>query len=50
MKFILQYKQYKVIGRYNYDRIIHNIENIYYKRSCVINKKLCDLTFAPELS
>ena len=26
MKFILQYK---VIGPYNYDRIIHNIENNY---------------------
>ena len=23
--------QYKVIGSYNYDRIIHNIENIYAK-------------------
>ena len=24
--------QYKVIGPYNYDRIIHNIEKIYAKR------------------
>ena len=24
--------QYKVIGPYNYDRIIHNIENKYAKR------------------
>ena len=24
--------QYKVIGSYNYDRIIHNIENNYVKR------------------
>ena len=29
MKVILQYK---VIGPYNYDRIIHNIENNYAKR------------------
>ena len=29
MKFI---PQYKVIGPYNYDRIIHNIEKIYSKR------------------
>ena len=29
MKFI---PQYEVIGHYNYDRIIHNIENIYSKR------------------
>ena len=29
MKFI---PQYKVIGNYNYDRIIHNIEKKYAKR------------------
>ena len=29
MKFI---PQYKVIGPYNYDRIIHNIGKKYYKR------------------
>ena len=29
MKFI---PQYKVIGPYKYDRIIHNIENIHSKR------------------
>ena len=29
MKYILQYK---VIGPYNYDRIIHNIEKNYAKR------------------
>ena len=29
MKFI---PQYKVIGLYNYDRIIHNIEENYAKR------------------
>ena len=29
MKFI---PQYKVIGPYNFDRIIHNIEKMYSKR------------------
>ena len=27
--------QYKVIGPYNYDRIIHNIENISAKRQSI---------------
>ena len=28
--------QYKVIGPYNYDRIIHNIEKIYAKRQDIL--------------
>ena len=39
MKFI---PQYKVIGPYNYDRIIHNIENNYSQRQDIgqTNKKM----------
>ena len=35
-------KQYKVIGTYNYDKIIHNIEKIYAKRQdiCQTNGKM----------
>ena len=28
--------QYKVIGPYNYDRIIHNIEKFYTKRQDIV--------------
>ena len=28
--------QYKVIGPYNYDRIIHNIEKMYAKRQDIL--------------
>ena len=34
--------QYKVIGPYNYDRIIHNIEEIYAKRQAYRSDKWKD--------